>query len=188
MTLPLAPFAVLLGLATGLPGCADAAGGADSEPTSPAPEATMTITVTSPAFGEGESIPQQYTCSGDNISPPLEISGVPDGTVELALLVEDPDAPRRTFLHWAAWGIDPQTSTLEEGALPAGTVEGRNDLGYTGYGGPCPPPGPAHRYIFTVFALSERPDLPAAAPAGELRDAVAGKVLATGTLTGEYGR
>ena len=148
----------------------------------------MAITVTSPAFGEGDAIPQQYTCDGDNTSPPLDISGVPEGTVELALLGEDPDAPRRIFIHWAAWGIDPQTSTIAEGELPAGAVAGRNDFGYTGYGGPCPPPGPAHRYTFTVFALSERLDLAAAAPAADLRDAVEGKVLATGTLTGQYGR
>lgn len=152
------------------------------------------IAVSSPAFGDGDEIPQRFTCQGANVTPPLDFAGVPADAAELALLVEDPDAPGGTFTHWITWGIDPGQTRLSEGEVPAGAVQGRNDFGRQGYGGPCPPPGRPHRYVFTVFALSEPlgrsgslvPD--AGASAADLKRAMAGKVLASGQLTGRYGR
>jgi Raf kinase inhibitor-like YbhB/YbcL family protein len=155
-------------------------------PARPMPGATMTITVSSSAFAEGGTIPRRYTCDGDDVSPPLAVSGLPSGVRELALLVEDPDAPSGTFVHWVAWGIDPAKPALAEGAAPAGS--GRNGFGRRGYGGPCPPRGSNHRYVFTVFALSRPTTLPAGASADDLRTAIKGAVLAEGKLTGRYAR
>ena len=151
--------------------------------TSPAP---LTITVTSPAFGDGGDIPSRNTCDGQDVSPPLRFVELPSGTVELALLVEDPDAPRGTFVHWVAWGLDPGKAELGEGEVPAGA--GKNDFGKRGYGGPCPPKGAQHRYVFTVFALSDRLELPPGASADDLKQAVSGRTLAEGRLIGRYAR
>jgi Raf kinase inhibitor-like YbhB/YbcL family protein len=148
----------------------------------------MTIVVSSPAFSDGDEIPQAFTCEGADVSPPLVFAGIPENTAELALLVEDPDAPGGTFTHWVMWGINPGRSSLGEGEVPAGAVQGTNDFGRLGYGGPCPPPGPPHRYVFTVFALSEPLDLPAGASAADLKRAMAGTVLDSGQLTGWYQR
>jgi Raf kinase inhibitor-like YbhB/YbcL family protein len=146
----------------------------------------MTITVSSTAFPDAGDIPQRYTCDGENVSPPLTFTGVPAGTEELALLVEDPDAPSGTFVHWVAWGIDPAKAALAEGEAPAAT--GTNGFGRRGYAGPCPPRGAPHRYVFTVFALSRRPDVALGGSADDLRRAVAGAVLAEGRLVGRYAR
>lgn len=146
----------------------------------------MTITVSSTAFTDGGTIPRRYACDGEDVSPPLRFAGIPSGTQELAVLVEDPDAPRGTFVHWVAWGLDPSTATLEQGATPPGT--GTNGFGRRGYGGPCPPRGAPHRYVFTVFALSRRLDLPPGASADQLRRAVADATIAEGRLVGRYGR
>src|SRR5262249_889889 len=136
----------------------------------------MTMTVSSTSFADGGDIPRRHTCDGDDLPPPLNFSGVPEGTREIALLVEDPDAPSGTFVHWVAWGIDPSTDALAEGAAAPGS--GRNGFGRPGYGGPCPPKGPAHRYVFTAFALSQALELPSGASADDLRKAIHGSVLA----------
>jgi Raf kinase inhibitor-like YbhB/YbcL family protein len=150
------------------------------------PEAVLTMIVTSSGFTDGGMIPRRYTCDGADVSPPLAFAGLPTGTASLALLVEDPDAPRGTFVHWVAWGIDPARASLEEGERAPGT--GVNDFGRQGYGGPCPPRGQEHRYLFTAFALSRaiepRPD----ATAEELRRSISGAVIAEGRLTGRYAR
>jgi Raf kinase inhibitor-like YbhB/YbcL family protein len=177
----LAGAAAVLGLLTGL-----AAGCGGDRPSIPTPEATMTITLSSKAFRDGGDIPRRYTCDGDNVSPSLAFGSVPAGTVELALLVTDPDAPGGTFVHWVAWGIDPARPELAEGQAPPGA--GVNGFGRRGYGGPCPPRGPAHRYVFTGYALSRHLDLAAGASAQELTRAVQGGVLAQGRLTGRYAR
>jgi hypothetical protein len=104
----------------------------------------------------------------------------------LALLVDDPDAPSGTFVHWVAWGIDPGTAALGEGEAPPGA--GTNGFGKQGYGGPCPPKGPAHRYMFTAYALSARLDLRPGASANDLKRAISGLVLAQGRLVGRYAR
>jgi len=145
-------------------------------------EAPMTLSVTSPAFTDGGTIPQQYTCDGDDVSPPLAVRNVPSGAVELALLVEDPDAPGGTFVHWVAWGIDPGQPHIAPGAPTPGS--GKNGFGGTGYRGPYPPAGKPHRYVFTGYALSVRRDLGAGASADALRQAIDGKARATGSPTG----
>jgi Raf kinase inhibitor-like YbhB/YbcL family protein len=146
----------------------------------------MAMTVSSTAFTDGAAIPRRYTCDGEGLSPPLSIAGAPSATQELAVLVEDPDAPGGTFVHWVAWGIDPAQGALAEAASPPGA--GTNGFGRDGYGGPCPPPGPAHRYVFTVFAVSRELDLRPGASADDLRRAVRDSVLAEASLTGRYGR
>ena len=114
--------------------------------------------LSSPAFSNNESIPAVHTCDGENASPPLEWTGVPDGTRSLALIVDDPDAPdpkapKRTFVHWVLYDIPPATSGLPESAAsPPGSREGLNDRKQRGYTGPCPPSG-RHRYFFKLYAL-----------------------------------
>src|SRR5947209_3810855 len=113
--------------------------------------------LTSPAFREGDKIPVKYTCDGENISPPLGWTGVPAGTQSLALMVDDPDAPSGTFVHWAIRGIPPTVDRLEENAskagLPSGAKEGRNGAGRVGWFGPCPPSG-THHYVFHLYAVN----------------------------------
>ncbi len=128
--------------------------------------------VRSSAFSEGDTVPIEFTCDGDDVSPPLSWSGVPEGTTELRLSLTDPDAPRGAFTHWLVTGIDPSSSDVGQGMVPAGGTEERNSFGKPAYGGPCPPPGDdPHRYIFTIEALE-----------------AAGDVLASAELTTTYGR
>ncbi|MFF7971024.1 YbhB/YbcL family Raf kinase inhibitor-like protein [Streptomyces sp. NPDC007905] len=169
-------------------GCGDG-GGSAAAPSGPSPTATGRLTVTSSAYTDGGTIPRRFTCDGENVSPPLALSGVPAHTASLALLLQDPDAPRGTFTHWLVWDIDPHTGRLASGGRPQGARQGRNGFGKTGYGGPCPPRGDRpHRYVLTVYATDRSPGLaPDAGPADFLR-ALYGHTLATGTLTGRYGR
>ena len=146
----------------------------------------MTITISSAAFSDSGDIPRRHTCDGEDLSPPLSFAGVPSDAQELALLVEDPDAPGGTFVHWVAWGVDPSRGGLADGETPPGS--GINGFGQQGYGGPCPPKGPAHRYVFTVFALSDVLDLRPGASADDLRRAIASRLIAEGRMTGRYGR
>ena len=154
--------------------------GGEVESTAPAG-----ITVTSPAFAEGEPIPAVYSCRGRNVSPPLSWSGVPSGAAELALVVDDPDAPRGTFTHWVVADFAPTVTSLGEGEVPAGAVQAKNSAGGPRYTGPCPPSG-AHRYRFTVYALSERTGLPDGAELDEAQRAIAEHAIAQGTLTGTF--
>lgn len=147
------------------------------------------IQVRSPAFGEHAPIPADYSHASGDVSPPLEWSDVPSGTAELALLCEDPDAPGGTFTHWILANIPASASGLERGKQPEGTVAGRNDFGGQGYGGPHPPEGDRpHRYFFQVHALSEPVHLSPGFSSNELRSAIEGKLLASGSLVGTYGR
>ncbi len=152
----------------------------------------MSLSITSPAFGQGEGIPARYTCEGSDVSPPLHFSGVPEGAQSLALIVDDPDAPdpaapRMVWVHWVLYNLPPDTTGLEEAvrSLPPGTLEGRNDWRRTGYGGPCPPIG-RHRYFFKLYALDTvLPDLGEPTKA-ELEAAMAGHVLEQAELMGTY--
>ncbi|MGH8934759.1 MAG: YbhB/YbcL family Raf kinase inhibitor-like protein [Acidimicrobiia bacterium] len=147
------------------------------------------ITLTSPAFADGEPIPERFTCEGEDVSPPLEWSGVPEGTAGLALIMDDPDAPGGTFTHWVIFGLDAGLTRLEEGADPGGAVQGMTSFGEVGYGGPCPPPGdPPHTYVFELHALSAHVDLAEGAAIEQVRAAVAEASLGAGRLTGTYGR
>jgi Raf kinase inhibitor-like YbhB/YbcL family protein len=146
----------------------------------------VAIELTSPAFSDGETIPARYSRDGLNEPPPLEWTGVPAGTAELAVVVLDPDAPRGTFVHWIVAGLDPALPGIGEGPTPA--VEGRNGWGEVGYGGPKPPPGDRpHRYIFTLYALAEPTGFVSGAPHVELLDAMRGKELTEATLVGYFG-
>jgi hypothetical protein len=147
------------------------------------------IEVRSSSFGGHRPIPARHARDHDNLSPALAWSGVPQGAVELAVLCEDPDAPGGSFTHWVLAGLQPTVTGLAEGESPAAAVEGRNDFGQEGYGGPLPPVGHGrHRYVFWVFAASAPLGLVAGASADDLRRALAGKELASGTLVGTYQR
>jgi Raf kinase inhibitor-like YbhB/YbcL family protein len=142
--------------------------------------------ITSSAFQQGGNIPSKFSCDGANTNPPLQISDVPLGAKSLVLIVDDPDAPSGLFTHWAIWNISSQTSTIAEGSTPKG-VQGTNDFGKSGYGGPCPPSG-AHRYYFKIFALDRELDLPSGAKRSQLDAAMKGHVIAQGELMGRYAR
>jgi Raf kinase inhibitor-like YbhB/YbcL family protein len=162
-------------------------GGGGDKPSEPLPKASASISLTSPAFRNGGTIPKRYTCSGDDVSPPLRWSGVPQGARELDLLVEDPDAGR--FVHWTLLGIPPTLTRIEEGRPPAGTVETENGFGDRRWGGPCPPEGKGpHRYVFALYATNARLGLDANASSDDVRAALARHGLARGTLTARFSR
>jgi Raf kinase inhibitor-like YbhB/YbcL family protein len=147
------------------------------------------IELRSPSFGDHQPIPPRHAKDQENLSPALEWSGVPQEAAELAVLCEDPDAPGGAFTHWVLAGLQPTATGLAEGEHPAAAVEGRNDFGEEGYGGPRPPVGDGpHRYFFRVFAASAPLGLVAGASADDLRRALEGKELASGTLIGTYQR
>jgi Raf kinase inhibitor-like YbhB/YbcL family protein len=142
--------------------------------------------ITSSAFQQGGKIPSKFSCDGANTNPPLQISDVPPEAKSLLLIVDDPDAPSGLFTHWAVWNISPHTTAIAEGSTPKG-VQGTNDFGKSGYGGPCPPSG-AHRYYFKIFALDWELDLPSSAKRSQLDTAMKGHVIAQGELMGRYSR
>jgi Raf kinase inhibitor-like YbhB/YbcL family protein len=142
--------------------------------------------IMSSAFQEGANIPSKFTCDGGDVSPPLQIGGVPSAARSLVLIVDDPDAPGGLFTHWIVWNIPTQTTTIAEGSAPKG-VQGTNDFGKTGYGGPCPPSG-THRYFFKIFALDRELDLPAGAKRAKLDAQMRGHVIAHAEWMGRYAR
>lgn len=152
----------------------------------------MGLTLTSAAFREGEAIPSQYTCDGEDLSPPLAWTPAPDGTKSLALISDDPDAPMGTWVHWVVYNIPPVLQQLPE-AFPAdperadGTRQGATDFGRIGYGGPCPPSG-THRYFFKLYALDTVLTLPPGATKRALERAMQGHILAETQLMGTYRR
>ena len=149
-----------------------------------------TIKLTSRAFQEGGAIPAQYTCDGQNVSPPLAWGDVPAETKSLALVADDPDAPRGTWVHWVIYNLPASTRELPEGMpasgeLAAGGRQGRNDFDQTAYGGPCPPAG-THRYYFKLYALNTTLDRPIGATRQDLLRAMYGHILDEGQLMGRY--
>jgi len=147
----------------------------------------MDFKLTSPDFADGADIPARHSCDGNDVAPRLTWTQVPDGTRSLALVMDDPDAPRGTFTHWVLYDIPPDVTELGEGSTRGS--QGRNSFGRTGYGGPCPPPGDnPHRYRFTLYAL----DLPALALQNgtreELEQKIDAHVLGTAHLMGRYQR
>jgi hypothetical protein len=174
-------LAVLLLAAAALPGCHN----------SVARGQTMHLSSTS--FQDGSQIPSKYTCSGANLSPQLAWSAPPARTASLALIVTDPDAPRGTWVHWVLYNLPAGTRALPEGLpalgqLPDGALQGRNDFGELGYGGPCPPPGSPHHYVFTLFALDAKLNLPVGEKRAQVEAAMQGHILATGRLVGLFQR
>lgn len=145
------------------------------------------LTITSPAFAAGGAIPARYTCDGEDISPPLAIGTIPSGTKSLALIMDDPDAPMGTWVHWVVWNLPPQTREIQENRLPAGASQGKNSWNRNSYGGPCPPSG-THRYFFKLYALDRGLNLGASAAKRDLERAMEGHTLAWGELMGTYRR
>ena len=143
---------------------------------------TNQLKLISTVFSHNGHIPPQYTCEGKNINPPLIVANIPDGTKTLALIVEDPDAPRGTFDHWIVWNISPNEA-IAENSNPG--ISGINGFGKNGYGGPCPPSG-EHRYFFRVFALDDELNLLTGSKKEHLLDAMKGHILATAELIGVY--
>lgn len=159
----------------------------------------MTIQMQSHAFEDGGDIPRKYTCDGEDISPPLEWSGVPDQARSLVLICDDPDAPRGTWTHWVLYDLPSEAAGLPEGLPTDQTIrvgssggehearQGKNDFRKTGYGGPCPPSG-THRYFFRLFALDATTGLEPGATRQQLERAMRGHVLVQGQLMGRYSR
>lgn len=157
-----------------------------------ASEALKSIIISSSAFENEGMIPKKYTCEGEDASPPLSWNGVPENAQSLVLIVYDPDAPMGTFYHWILYNIPPNVNSLPENIpkdpnTPYG-LQGRNDFGKIGYGGPCPPPGSKHRYYFLILALDTKLDLEPGAKAKDVLKAAEGHILAKGEYMGYYGR
>ncbi|MEU6643060.1 YbhB/YbcL family Raf kinase inhibitor-like protein [Saccharomonospora sp. NPDC046836] len=161
----------------------------DHEPANDEPPGTGNLELHSAAFSDHMLIPERYSRQGGNVSPPLEWGQAPDGTVELALLCEDPDAPGGTFTHWVVTGLPADCGGVREGSLPSGATTGSNGFGDLGWGGPQPPVGDnAHRYFFRVYAVDRPLGLGSGATGRDVHAAVAGHTLASGTLMGLFAR
>jgi Raf kinase inhibitor-like YbhB/YbcL family protein len=161
----------------------------------PIREGAMAFSLTSSAFRNGEPIPTQHTCDGPDVSPPLAWRGAPDGTAAFALIVDDPDAPGGIWVHWVLYDVPTTLEALAEhvddGPTPhglGGAAQGRNDFRRLGYGGPCPPPGPSHRYLFKLYALRRTLGIAPGATKAELERGMAGQILAMAELMGRYQR
>jgi len=143
--------------------------------------------LTSPVFSQEEQIPDEYTSQGDNISPPLAISDIPEQARSLALIVSDPDVPPGDWVHWLVWNIPVRTKEILEDSLPEEAVVGTNDFKKTEYGGPYSP-SETHRYIFKILALDKVLDLEPGASRGELEEAMEEHVLDSAELIGLYSK
>jgi Raf kinase inhibitor-like YbhB/YbcL family protein len=153
----------------------------------------MAFTLTSPTVGQGQTIPKKYTCDGPDASIPLAWSDPPAGTQNLALIADDPDAPAGTWVHWVLYDLPAQCRALPEGVphdntLPDGSKQGKNDFGRLGYGGPCPPPGRPHRYVFTLYAADRKLDLAPGATKAQVLKALKGHTLGQAQWMAQYGR
>lgn len=140
--------------------------------------------ISSPVFEDNGSIPEKYTCEGEDVNPPLEIFDIPEDTKSLVLIMDDPDAPIGTFIHWVVWNIEPQNE-IKENTVPG--EQGMNNFGKTDYGGPCPP-SEEHRYYFKVYALDTKLDLPDSTTKQDLLDAMKPHILDKAKLMGRFSR
>jgi Raf kinase inhibitor-like YbhB/YbcL family protein len=155
-------------------------------------EQAIQLELTSDAFNDGDPIPLKFSCDGDDISPQLAWSGVPEETLSFALIVDDPDAPVGTWVHWVLYNIPAETRSLQSAVksqsdLPSGTQVGENDWGEISYGGPCPPSG-THRYFFKLFALDTILDLENGVTSNALQEVLTGHVIVRTELMGTYAR
>lgn len=149
----------------------------------------MSFQLTSPSFKEYERIPTKYTCEGEDISPALTSQSAPEGTKSFALIVDDPDAPGWTRIHWVVYNIPPTVFFCKEGEAPEGSVQGANDKGDEKYRGPCPPPkAEKHRYFFKLYALKEMLDLPKGATKQQVEAAIGPFILEKTQMIGTYSR
>jgi len=147
----------------------------------------IAMKITSPAFEHNKNIPAKYTCDGENINPPLQITEIPNNTQSLVLISDDPDAPMGTWVHWTIWNISPQTENIAENSSPSNATEGLTSFGKPGYGGPCPPSG-THRYFFKIYALDTNLELSVDSKKDDLEQAMANHVLDSAELIGLYQR
>jgi Raf kinase inhibitor-like YbhB/YbcL family protein len=158
----------------------------------PEPVSGGTLKLTSTAFEAGYALPVDYTCDGKDVSPPLEWSGVPETARAVALIVDDPDAPKGTWVHWTVFNLAPDANNLPHNASTtfgaADGVQGTTSFGKVGWGGPCPPKGPAHRYYFRLYALDRGLDLDSTATRAQVDAAMKGHVVAEGWFMGRYER
>lgn len=143
--------------------------------------------ITSSAFTHNSKIPAKYTCDGENINPPLKFVDVPNNTKSLVLIVDDPDAPSKTWLHWVVYNISPDVTEVEENSVPEDGIEGVTDFGKPGYGGPCPPSG-THRYFFKLYALDTILDLPQNATKQMVEEKMDEHIIEEAELIGLYSR
>ncbi len=151
------------------------------------------LKIASSAFPPGGAIPKKHTCDGADVSPPLNWTNAPARTESFALIMDDPDAPMGTWVHWVVYDLPGNTHELPEDVpkreeISGGARQGRNDFPKIGYGGPCPPPGPAHRYFFKLYALDTRLNLKPGANKADVENAMKGHILSEGHLIGRYGR
>lgn len=143
--------------------------------------------ITSPAFETEERIPTEFTCDGQDVSPPVNFENVPPEAKSLVLIMDDPDSPSGTFAHWLVWNLPPDVKGIEEDKMADHEVEGTNDFGNIGYGGPCPGSG-VHRYFFRLYALDSELDLPATTTRHDLEEAMEDHIIEETELVGLYGR
>jgi Raf kinase inhibitor-like YbhB/YbcL family protein len=164
------------------------------QPNAPKGGAPMSsFTLAAPAFGSGAAIPDEYTCRGSDISPVLAWSGEPAKTASFALIVDDPDAPAGTWVHWVIWNIPANMQLLpkdviKSGSLSNGASQGLNDFGKVGYNGPCPPPGKTHRYFFRLYAVDVKFSLQPGAKRHDLDAAMKGHILGKAEHMGTFRR
>ncbi|OGH29433.1 MAG: phosphatidylethanolamine-binding protein [Candidatus Levybacteria bacterium RIFCSPHIGHO2_12_FULL_37_9] len=143
--------------------------------------------ILSSAFNHNKRIPAKYTCDGENISPPLQFLEVPESAKSLVLIVDDPDAPSKTWVHWVVFNINPQTAEVKENSVPQSGIEGMTDFGKPGYGGACPPSG-THRYFFKLYALDTILDLPQSATKQMVEEKMQRNIIDRAELIGLYSR
>ena len=154
--------------------------------------AIMSFNLESTSLKNNEEIPREFTCKGANKSPHLKWKGGPEKTKSYAIILRDPDAPGGTFIHWVIWNIPAKVNELQAGIehqaiLESGAAQGVNSFNRVGYDGPCPPPGPKHRYIFTLYALDETLELKPKSTAEDLEDQIKGHILSKTTFQGLFG-
>jgi len=145
------------------------------------------LKISSPAFENNGYMPAKYTCDGLDINPSFFIENVPVNSKSLALIVDDPDAPRGTWVHWVLWNINPGTKEIKENSIPAGANQGLNDFRKHNYGGPCPPSG-THRYFFKLYALDAIPGLGPSSTKADLEKAMKGHIIEQAQVVGLYKR
>ncbi len=152
-------------------------------------EPSLPLTMSIPAFGDGQNIPVRFTCDGEGVSPTLQIGSVPAATRSLALVIDDVNAPSGHFVHWVVWDIAPQTKEISEGAIPSGAMEGTTSAKKAGYVPPCPKPGSGpHRFVFSLYAINDGISLSFEATRAMLEQQMKGKVLGIAKWTGVYER
>ena len=147
----------------------------------------LKMKIASAAFANNSKIPSKYTCDGENVNPPFEFIDIPKKAKSLALIVDDPDAPSRVWVHWVVYNINPTTTKVDENSVLQDGIEGMTDFGKPGYGGPCPPSG-THRYFFKLYALDITLDLPPNATREMLEKTMQGHIIDKAELIGLYSR